>query len=65
MATLQNNHGILSLLDEECLRPGHVSDETFLVKISDAFQGHGHFETRLQQQKNNLTDHSLPLDAFR
>ena len=61
----QNNQGILSMLDEECLRPGLVTDDTFLRKLSDTFQGHPHLETRLQQQKANMTDHTLPFDAFR
>uniref|UniRef100_A0A4W4F588 Myosin motor domain-containing protein n=1 Tax=Electrophorus electricus TaxID=8005 RepID=A0A4W4F588_ELEEL len=37
--------GIISILDEECLRPGDASDITFLVKLEDTVGGHAHFVT--------------------
>ncbi|MBN3312134.1 MYO1C protein, partial [Atractosteus spatula] len=37
--------GIISVLDEECLRPGDASDITFLEKLEDTLGGHAHFVT--------------------
>uniref|UniRef100_A0A8C7Y0P7 Myosin Ic, paralog b n=1 Tax=Oryzias sinensis TaxID=183150 RepID=A0A8C7Y0P7_9TELE len=37
--------GIISILDEECLRPGDASDLTFLEKLEDTVGGHPHFVT--------------------
>uniref|UniRef100_A0A1A8A9T4 Myosin IC n=1 Tax=Nothobranchius furzeri TaxID=105023 RepID=A0A1A8A9T4_NOTFU len=37
--------GIISILDEECLRPGDASDLTFLEKLEDTVGGHPHFIT--------------------
>uniref|UniRef100_A0A665VA03 Myosin Ic, paralog b n=1 Tax=Echeneis naucrates TaxID=173247 RepID=A0A665VA03_ECHNA len=37
--------GIISILDEECLRPGDASDITFLEKLEDIVGGHPHFVT--------------------
>ena len=41
----QKHKGIISVLDEECLRPGDVSDETFLVKLIQTVGQHKHFIT--------------------
>ncbi|CAG14833.1 unnamed protein product [Tetraodon nigroviridis] len=40
--------GIISILDEECLRPGDASDFTFLEKLEDTVGGHPHFVTSVQ-----------------
>ncbi|KAI5099096.1 unconventional myosin-Ic [Silurus meridionalis] len=37
--------GIISILDEECLRPGDANDLTFLVKLEDTLGSHAHFLT--------------------
>uniref|UniRef100_A0A8C6UC77 Myosin Ic, paralog b n=1 Tax=Neogobius melanostomus TaxID=47308 RepID=A0A8C6UC77_9GOBI len=37
--------GIISILDEECLRPGDASDITFLEKLEGTVGGHAHFVT--------------------
>lgn len=54
--------GILSLLDEECLRPGEVSDKTFLAKLNQNVIKHAHFDSK---EKSYKTDHSLTEDVFR
>ena len=59
----QNVSGILSLLDEECLRPGNTSDLTFLAKLNDRCAGHPHYESR--NCRKNQSDKTLPHDAFR
>ena len=43
----QNQNGILAMLDEECLRPGTVTDITFLDKLNTVCAEHQHFESRL------------------
>ncbi|XP_047676444.1 myosin Ic, paralog b isoform X2 [Tachysurus fulvidraco] len=37
--------GIISILDEECLRPGDATDLTFLEKLEGTLGGHAHFLT--------------------
>ncbi|XP_034023677.1 unconventional myosin-Ic-like isoform X2 [Thalassophryne amazonica] len=41
----EKHKGIISILDEECLRPGDASDITFLEKLEDTLGGHAHFVT--------------------
>lgn len=53
------------MLDEECLRPGTVTDETFLDKLNTICADHQHFESRLSRNSKFLTDHSLPHNCFR
>uniref|UniRef100_A0A3Q3GGA1 Myosin IB n=1 Tax=Kryptolebias marmoratus TaxID=37003 RepID=A0A3Q3GGA1_KRYMA len=60
-----NQNGILAMLDEECLRPGTVTDETFLDKLNTICAEHQHFESRLSKSSKFLTDHSLPHNCFR
>lgn len=40
----QNNYGILSMLDEECLRPNLVSDEIFLHQITKSCQENSYYK---------------------
>eukprot|EP00040_Diaphanoeca_grandis_P032998 m.201050 g.201050 ORF g.201050 m.201050 type:complete len:1279 (+) comp32788_c0_seq6:229-4065(+) len=35
--------GIISILDEECLRPGNATDDTFLSKMNSALGAHEHY----------------------
>lgn len=37
--------GIVSILDEECIRPGQASDETFLTKLNKSLAGHDHYQS--------------------
>ncbi|KAK2905328.1 hypothetical protein Q8A67_007127 [Cirrhinus molitorella] len=60
-----NTNGILAMLDEECLRPGTVTDETFLDKLNTVCAKHQHFESRQSKNSKFLTDHSLPHNCFR
>ncbi|KAL5009512.1 hypothetical protein ScPMuIL_011817 [Solemya velum] len=59
----KNNIGILAMLDEECLRPGSVTDQTFLEKLNHNCASNPHYESR--GCKKNQSDRSLPYDAFR
>lgn len=60
----KNNHGILAMLDEECLRPGPATDESFLYKLTKVCQDSPYFESK---GCKNLTgaDVSLPPQCFR
>ncbi|XP_062389790.1 unconventional myosin-Ib isoform X3 [Sardina pilchardus] len=60
-----NQNGILAMLDEECLRPGTVTDDTFLDKLNTICAEHQHFESRQSKNSKFLTDHSLPHTCFR
>ncbi|XP_013388567.1 unconventional myosin-Ib-like [Lingula anatina] len=59
----KSNVGILAMLDEECLRPGNVTDTTFLNKLNQTCCEHPHFESR--GTKKARSDKSLPHDSFR
>ncbi|XP_075386529.1 unconventional myosin-Ib isoform X3 [Tenrec ecaudatus] len=60
-----NTNGILAMLDEECLRPGTVTDETFLGKLNQICATHQHFESRMSKCSRFLNDTSLPHSCFR
>ncbi|PSN37292.1 Unconventional myosin-Ib [Blattella germanica] len=68
----KNNHGILSMLDEECLKSGVVSDEVFLSKLAQCCAGNTHCEVKGAgpSPRNFVTtpgssDNSLPPNCFR
>ncbi|XP_042298586.1 unconventional myosin-Ic isoform X2 [Sceloporus undulatus] len=48
--------GIISILDEECLRPGDATDMTFLEKLEETIKNHPHFLThKLADAKTRKT----------
>ncbi|XP_057215605.1 unconventional myosin-Ih isoform X2 [Triplophysa rosa] len=52
----EKHRGIISVLDEECLRPGEATDFTFLEKLEGKMSGHPHFVThKLADQKTRKT----------
>ncbi|NXI96592.1 MYO1A protein, partial [Psophia crepitans] len=57
--------GILAMLDEECLRPGVVNEDTFLTKLNQLFATHKHYESKETQNARRVMDASLPLQCFR
>ncbi|XP_007421383.1 unconventional myosin-Ia-like isoform X2 [Python bivittatus] len=57
--------GILAMLDEECLRPGEVNEETFLNKLNHVFAKHQRYESRVTQNAKRIMDTSLPINCFR
>ncbi|XP_061871442.1 unconventional myosin-Ia [Colius striatus] len=60
-----SQRGILAMLDEECLRPGVVNDDTFLTKLNQLFATHKHYESKETQNARRVTDASLPAQCFR
>ncbi|XP_057558147.1 unconventional myosin-Ia [Hippopotamus amphibius kiboko] len=60
-----NQRGILAVLDEECLRPGVVSDATFLAKLNQLFSKHDYFESKVTQNAQHQHDRSMGLSCFR
>ncbi|XP_078536530.1 unconventional myosin-Ib isoform X3 [Lissotriton helveticus] len=60
-----NQNGILAMLDEECLRPGTVTDDTFLEKLNQICATHNHFESRMSKCSRFLNDTTLPHSCFR
>lgn len=54
---------MLAMLDDECLRPGHVDDVTFLNKLNSQCGAHVHYESR--GCRENLSDKTIPHQAFR
>ncbi|PNF43556.1 hypothetical protein B7P43_G03903 [Cryptotermes secundus] len=68
----KNNHGILSMLDEECLKSGVLSDEVFLRKLAQCCADNSHCEVKgtAVSHRNFVTtpgasDNSLPPNCFR
>ncbi|KAM6112389.1 unconventional myosin-Ia [Phoenicopterus ruber ruber] len=57
--------GILAMLDEECLRPGVVNEDTFLTKLNQLFATHKHYESKETQNARRVMDTSLPPQCFR
>ncbi|XP_043910277.1 unconventional myosin-Ic isoform X1 [Protopterus annectens] len=52
----EKHKGIISVLDEECLRPGDATDLTFLEKLEETIKNHPHFLThKLADQKTRKT----------
>uniref|UniRef100_A0A8C9VJN6 Myosin IH n=1 Tax=Scleropages formosus TaxID=113540 RepID=A0A8C9VJN6_SCLFO len=52
----QRHSGIISILDEECMRPGEATDLTFLERLEERLGNHPHFVThRLADQKTRKT----------
>ncbi|XP_034858228.1 unconventional myosin-Ia [Mirounga leonina] len=60
-----NQRGILAMLDEECLRPGVVSDTTFLAKLNQLFSKHNHYESKVTQNAQHQYDYTMGLSSFR
>ncbi|KAK7811799.1 hypothetical protein U0070_016871 [Myodes glareolus] len=42
----ERHRGIMSILDEECIRPGPATDLSFLEKLEEKVGKHAHFQTR-------------------
>ncbi|XP_067084920.1 unconventional myosin-Ic isoform X1 [Osmerus mordax] len=59
----ERHKGIISILDEECLRPGEACDGSFLEKLEDALGGHGHFVTH--KLGSGKTRKAMARDEFR
>ncbi|XP_041864369.1 unconventional myosin-Ic isoform X2 [Melanotaenia boesemani] len=55
--------GIISILDEECLRPGETCDASFLEKLEDTVGGHPHFITH--KLANGKTRRVMSREEFR
>ncbi|KAF6120503.1 myosin IA [Phyllostomus discolor] len=60
-----NQRGILAMLDEECLRPGVVSDSTFLAKLNQLYSKHSYYESKVTQNTQRQYDHTMGLSCFR
>lgn len=60
-----SQRGILAMLDEECLRPGVVSDSTFLAKLNQLFSKHSHYESKVTQNAQRQYDRTMGLSCFR
>ncbi|CDQ69478.1 unnamed protein product [Oncorhynchus mykiss] len=55
--------GLISILDEECLRPGEPSDISFLEKLEDTLGGHAHFVTH--KLSNGKTRKAVSREEFK
>lgn len=60
----EKHKGIISLLDEECLRPGEASDMTFLDKMNRALSKHDHYFS-YETSSNSKVKKTINKDEFR
>ncbi|KAF3705915.1 Unconventional myosin-Ic Myosin I beta [Channa argus] len=59
----EKHKGIISILDEECLRPGETCDVSFLEKLEDTLGSHPHFVTH--KLANGKTRRVMSREEFR
>uniref|UniRef100_A0A3P9HD29 Myosin Ic, paralog a n=1 Tax=Oryzias latipes TaxID=8090 RepID=A0A3P9HD29_ORYLA len=59
----EKHKGIISILDEECLRPGEACDVSFLEKLEDSLGCHPHFITH--KLANGKTRRVMSREEFR
>ncbi|XP_012718841.2 unconventional myosin-Ih [Fundulus heteroclitus] len=59
----EKHRGIISILDEECLRPGEATDLTFLERLEEKMGNHPHFVTHRLADK--MTRKTLERGDFR
>ncbi|XP_042343907.1 unconventional myosin-Ih [Plectropomus leopardus] len=59
----ERHRGIISILDEECLRPGDATDLTFLERLEEKMGNHPHFVTHKLADK--MTRKTLERGDFR
>eukprot|EP00064_Thunnus_orientalis_P010390 superscaffoldBa00001411_g10416 len=59
----EKHRGIISILDEECLRPGETCDVSFLEKLEDSLGSHPHFITH--KLANGKTRRVMSREEFR
>ncbi|XP_029028817.1 unconventional myosin-Ic isoform X2 [Betta splendens] len=59
----EKHKGIISILDEECLRPGETCDVSFLEKLEDTLGAHPHFVTH--KLANGKTRRVMSREEFR
>ncbi|CAK1580610.1 unnamed protein product [Parnassius mnemosyne] len=54
--------GIISILDDECLRPGDATDASFLEKLSQHLDGHAHYKSH--RKVDSKTQKLMGRDEF-
>ncbi|KAJ3589450.1 hypothetical protein NHX12_010295 [Muraenolepis orangiensis] len=59
----EKHKGIISILDEECVRPGETCDLSFLEKLEDTLGGHAHFTSH--KLANGKTRRVMSREEFR
>lgn len=59
----EKHKGIISLLDEECLRPGATSDASFLGKLNDQLSSHKHYISH--RKASTVIQKTMGRDEFR
>ncbi|XP_061412085.1 unconventional myosin-Ib-like isoform X3 [Lethenteron reissneri] len=57
--------GILSMLDDECMRPGNATDSTFLEKLNDICGKHERFKSHNSLSTKRSINNSLLYRCFR
>ncbi|XP_061383867.1 unconventional myosin IC isoform X2 [Danaus plexippus] len=58
----ERHRGIISILDDECLRPGEANDLSFLEKLSQRLDGHKHFKSH--KKVDSKTQKLMGRDEF-
>lgn len=58
----ERHRGIISVLDDECLRPGDATDLSFLEKLTQRLDGHAHYKSH--QKVDSRTQKLMGRDEF-
>jgi len=53
--------GVFALLDEQCLLPGNITDQTFLEKLNKSCVSHAHYDSRTKTR----SDTKLGFECFK
>jgi myosin-1 len=57
--------GMIALLDEECLRPGDVSDKHYLGKMAERYGDRGTSNKFFESRQNSKSDKTIDYEQFR
>lgn len=58
---VEGKQGVITIMDDECIRPGEASDQTLLEKFDSSLKGHAHYSS----QSVDRSDKTLGKDNFR
>jgi myosin-1 len=62
---IEGKHGLIDKLDEECIRPGDVTQLTLMSKFNESFGGHAHYQSRVTlKNEKTLTDEVFRLKHY-
>eukprot|EP00049_Salpingoeca_infusionum_P008326 m.135627 g.135627 ORF g.135627 m.135627 type:complete len:1321 (+) comp13981_c0_seq1:61-4023(+) len=61
----ERHKGVFAILNEECLRPGRVTDDTFLDRLNRGMEKHPHYASHATMSFKERRDTGLKRNQFR